>query len=794
MNRIFLKCYKNIGFNRSWNRLITLCICLLLITACFIQPLTVFAEESTQGENGVSEKIISDNTTSDSKAGVSTKSDKILAQNTATTEEHKNGELHAFYPANAVFSEQMKKYIDDLDSISFAWSRIDAGDAGNLNTVKGKNGNYGFYYPKDFIEPLKYAKSQGKSIQLNIYMDGSDCIKLLSDENSRSSMLSAIVNEMQKDISQGEGLFYDGAVIDFEGLRNTDGKNNTILYQGKPISDYYVQFLRELREEFDRLGKKLYVAVNPGVYYDGYDYKNILEIADRVILMAHDYEPTEKLQKHQIEQYKGYDALEPINSLAPIEMVRKALNEIQSAATDTEQLSKVWLQITFDAAQWQFDAKSMKAWETLADTTLSSAKRLTPLYKTIKERIDNTDGNGVDISYGYNNELQSPYIQYYNQGNKSFNFIIYEDSTSIGAKIDLAKSYHLGGISLWSLSNLPDYNDATGKKFHLNGWDTIITKMSTYDKLPAGSNKYVSFADVTVEKAIREKLGKTSGKISTYELQNIYRLKLPTGVKSLKDLSKLPNLEYLDASGLNIKDITAIGKLSKLRVLYLQRNSISNISALKNLKDLEVLSLNGNQLVYINTLASFTKLQKLYLRENKIINISALSKLTNLATLELGKNSIQKIDSIKNLKYLKFLALDNNQVSDLSALKALTNLKYLDLSNNKISSIKTIKSLTGLESLYLQRNTISDISTVSTFKKLKLLSLNGNNISDLKPLAKLTLLEKLYLKDNKIKSIASLKGLVHLNELYLAENGIMNYAPVKTVYSKKGFLCDFKIN
>lgn len=767
MNRNYFKRFKNNSLKQPMKSLVTLCICMILIATCIMQPLPVLADESTSNNNAAA------------KSTVRTKN---------------QGELHAFYTANATFSEKMQTYIDNLDSISFAWSRIDANDASSLNTTKGKNGNYGFYYPNDYLKPLEYAKSQGKSIQLSIYMDGSDCVKLLPEESSRSAMVSAIVNAMQEDLSLGSGLYYDGAVIDFEGLRNTDGNNESILYYGKPISDYYIQFLRELKNEFDLIGKKLYVAVNPGLYYDGYDYTNILTIADRVILMAHDYEPTGKLQKYQIEQYTGYDVLEPINSLAPIEMVRKALNEIQSAATDSMQLSKVWLQITFDAAQWQFDVKSEKEWVTLADTTLSRSKRLTPLYKSIKERVDNTDGNGVNISYGYNNELQSPYIQYYNKADKSYNVIIYEDSNSISAKIDLARTYNLGGISLWSLSNLPDYNDTTGKKFYLNGWDTIISKMISYDKLPTGSSKYVSFTDATVEKAIREKLGKASGKISTYELQNIYRLKLSTGVKSLKDLSKLTNLEYLDASGLNIKDITAIGKLTKLRVLYLQRNAISNITALKNLKDLEVLSLNGNQLVYINTLTSLTKLQKLYLRENKIINITALNKLTNLETLELGKNSIQKIDSLKNLKNLKYLALDNNQVSDLSALKALTNITYLDLSNNKISSIKAIKSLSGLESLYLQRNTISDISTVSAFKKLKLLSLNGNNISDLKSLAKLTLLEKLYLKDNKVKSIASLKGLVNLNELYLSGNAITNYSAVKTVYNKKGFLCDFKIN
>ncbi|ABX42184.1 leucine-rich repeat domain-containing protein [Lachnoclostridium phytofermentans] len=755
--------------NKLLKRLIKSYLCFLIITIYLIQSLPVKAADST-----------SDTSASDN--------------NSVKTGKQKSGELHAFYPSNAVFSEQMKQYIDDLESISFAWSRIDAEDSGCLNSVKGQNGNYGFYYPNDYLQPLEYAKSQGKSIQLNIYMDGPDGTKLLPYADERAAMVSAIVNTVQSDLSLGEDIYYDGVVIDFEGLRNTDGNGNSILYNGKPISTYYTQFLTELREQFDSIGKNLYVAVNPALYFDGYDYSKILNVADRVIVMAHDYEPVQKVLKNQIEQYTGYNALDPTHSLAPIQMVRMALNDIRNAASNTSELSKVWLQIAFDTAQWQFDVKSAKEWTELPTTTLSRGGRLTPLYKSIKARIDNTDGYGQNLSYGYNNELQSPYIQYFNTSDKSWNVIIYEDSSSISAKIELAKSYNLGGISLWSLANIPDYNDTNGKKYHLNAWNTIIAEMKTYDTLPAESSKYVSFTDAFVEKAVREKLGKVSGKISVEELHGIYRLKLPKGVKSLKDLNKLANLEYLDAGQLGIKDITAIGNLKNIRVLYLQRNLVSDISALKKLTKLEVLSLNGNQIESISALSTLTNLRELYIRENKIKNISSLNKLTKLILLEGGKNNLQNIDSLKNLKNIKSLTLDNNIIKDITGLKVLTNLKYLDLSNNKITSINALKNLSGLETLYLQRNSITDISAISTLKKLKLLSMNGNKISDVKPLTKLANLEKLYLKDNKIKSIASLKGLVNLNELYLMGNSVSNYSPVKTMYAKKGFVCDFKIN
>jgi internalin A len=682
---------------------------------------------------------------------------------------NKKSELHAFYPANAKYSEQLKKYIEEVDSISFAWARIDSEEPGTVNTAKGSNGNQSFYYPSDYLQPVEYAKSIGKSVQINIYMDGKDCTEVLPYEGKRSEILQAITDFVQTDISSGKGIYYDGIVIDFEGLRNTAVDGTPLLYEGKQIGAYYIQFLTELKNRLSSIDKKLYVAVNPGEYYDGYDYSAIIEVADRVILMAHDYEPTERLQKNQVQQYTGYNALEPINSMAPIQPIRQALNEIQNSAADKKALLKVWLQITFDSAQWQFDVNSAEGWESLMATSLSREGRVTPLYKSIKARVDNTDGKGKQITYGYNNELQTPYIQYYNTSDKSWNIMLYEDSNSIKAKVDLAKAYGLGGISVWSLANVPDYTDKKGKEFHLDGWTTLLKQMANYDDPLEGGSQYISFADSGVEEAVREKLGKLSGKLTLADTSGIFRLKLPQGVESLKDLKYLKNLEYLDAQQLGIKDISSLSSLTKLKVLYLQRNNITNISSLKKLTKLEILSLNGNQLSGIDALAGLTKLKELYLRENKISEITPLSKLTKLNILEIGNNSIRKVDALKNLKSLKQLALDNNKITD----------------------VKALKTLTGLESIYLQRNTISDISVFASMKKLRLISLNGNEINNLKALSKLTGLEMLYLKDNKITSVTSLKELSGLKELYLAGNKINDFSPVTSLLQKADFMCDF---
>lgn len=760
--------------NRSGNRndrkdrrkkILSLALCIGIFFSGMLQPAGVLAEESTSVSNTVS----NNNTTSNI------------------------GVLHAFYPANAVFSDKIKQYIDSLNSLSFAWSRIDSKEPAVLNTVKGKNGNFGFYYPTDYLEAVRYAKNQGKSIQLNVYMEGKDCNAMLPDANQRQTIVQAIMNSMLADISQGEGIYYDGVVVDFEGLCDTDSKKNPILYNGQKISTYFVQFLNELKAQLSASGKKLYVAVNPLLYFDGYDYTSILGIADQVILMAHDYEPIGQLQKKQVEQYTSYDALQPINSLAPIGQIRLALNDIKKAAADSFQLSKVWLQLTFDSAQWQFDANSAADWSALDGATLSRKGRSSPLYSSIKARVDNADGYGKNISYGYNNDLQSPFIQYYNSLDKSWNVILYEDSNSLTSKIELSKEYGLGGISVWSIGNVPDYNDSTGVNYHLDGWSAILRAMGTFPTLTAEQTQTVTFEDAAVEQAVRGKLGNKTGSLTMADLKSIYRLKLPEGTKSLNDLTKLTNLEYLNASGLGLKDVTALSSLINLQVLYLPQNSISDVSPLKNLTKLQVLSLKGNQIASFSSLLGLTNLQKLYLSENKLASVSSLSKLTKLEVLELSNNSIQKIDGLKNLKKLTRLTLAYNKLSDLTALKALVNLQYLDLSDNKITDITPLTKLINLKSLYLQRNYITNIKALSGMSKLTLLSLNGNKVSALYPLEKLTGLEKLYLRENRLSNILSLKLLTNLKELYLYGNTISDYSPVKNMYTKAGFLCDFKL-
>jgi isocitrate dehydrogenase len=50
---------------------------------------------------------------------------------------------------------------------------------------------------------------------------------------------------------------------------------------------------------------------------------------------------------------------------------------------------------------------------------------------------------------------------------------------------------------------VPDYNDASGQKYDLNGWSAILSEMDDFDTLSADNKKSINFTDAAVEKAYK---------------------------------------------------------------------------------------------------------------------------------------------------------------------------------------------------------------------------------------------------------------------------------------------------
>ena len=329
--------------------------------------------------------------------------------------ENKAAFSNGFY---AIGSYSQINAIDSLDSVCFGWSRLELENGSlSLNTTASNNNEYNI--PSGYQEPL--SRAAGKVKMLMVAVKDSDSPVIINDGRLREEAAGII---SQAALS-GDGLLYDGVLIDFETLRGGQSGSN------------FNSFLSKLRDGAP--GKQIYVAVHPkrrpGIaYYDGYDYKTIGEIADKVILMAHDYYPKSLTAA---EMSSGVVKTPP----APLDEVYYAIKSICDPVTGVSDRSKVLLQVSFDSVQWK-----------TIDGKIVNQAPYRPAYSAIVQRIQ----SGAET--GYDAVLQSPYISFFNGEDQTDNIVWYEDTRSVAAKAGLAELFGLGGLSYWRLGIIPDFS------------------------------------------------------------------------------------------------------------------------------------------------------------------------------------------------------------------------------------------------------------------------------------------------------------------------------------------------
>lgn len=350
--------------------------------------------------------------------------------------------LHGFY---AIKSSNQRNLIKDFDSVGFGWSNIyydeDIKDV-VLNTTNKNNNEYNI--PKGGYDVVNEVKMSNKKAYLmvigrnDIFIDSPNGkVKMmdyiLSNSNLRSKLVNDITNQVNKSVIDGKEISFDGVTIDIEGLKGDVSKKNLNL------------FLKELKAQLDKTNKLLDVAVHPKTltsseYYDGYDYKEIGRLADRVILMAHDYYAKSLTDS---EMNSGYTT----TPLTPINEFYYALEKITDEKTGVENKGKIVVQLSFDSAQWQ-----------LKDNKVINKYPHHPTYEMINERLKDKD-----TKLNFVEGLKSPYAEYVNKEDNVKNIIWYENEKSISEKIKLVKLFGIDKISIWRLGNIPNFaNDNTG--------------------------------------------------------------------------------------------------------------------------------------------------------------------------------------------------------------------------------------------------------------------------------------------------------------------------------------------
>ena len=329
--------------------------------------------------------------------------------------------VHGFY---AISSYSQLGLAGNMDAVSAGWSRMTwEGESAVLRTTSVDGNEYAI--PSGYEEVTDYLSSQDIPLHLSVFMDGEDLTNMLASSEGRAQAVEQIVNEVTVDYQAIGENPYSGVTIDFEGLRSAQREE-------------FTAFLTELDGELERLDKDLYVCVSPILAegydnsYSGYDYAAISALADKIILMAYDYDARDMSDFVGTTYYRTA-------ATVPMDQIYLGLKFL----TDRVDAGKVLLGFSARATAWQIDG----------DGNLLSGAPVYPSTETVARRLAQPDTEA-----GWSDTSQQSYAIYTTEdGGRCF--LWYQDDASIQAALRCAKALGVTGVSLWRLGTLPTESD-----------------------------------------------------------------------------------------------------------------------------------------------------------------------------------------------------------------------------------------------------------------------------------------------------------------------------------------------
>lgn len=377
----------------------------------------------------------------------------------------KPGWRNAYY---AISSYAQRDKLAGFNSVTFGWSRLHYHENNGVTLMTTSVSGNEFAVPDGYEIPVNLAREKGLSTSLNVFLSAEErvvlpngnvsdaCSAILLNEEYRDKAIELILEELTRVYPNTETSLYDGVTLDFECMR------------GETLKAAYTDFLTRLKPLLDERGKSLAVAVHPVwrkglAYYDGYDYRALGELADRVILMAHDY-AAKTMDEDMMNA--GFTT----TPVTPFPDVYYALKSITDPATGVRDKEKIALAISIDSVGWnlmegyvfnstptRFDPPTLYQWLEKEDTEIKYSETYRNPYAAFSSTrtiVSNDIHNGTKVVTDY--------------------VVWYEDARSVRDKIDLAKMFGVTGISVWRLGLIPDYASPEGRELHYDIYSELI--------------------------------------------------------------------------------------------------------------------------------------------------------------------------------------------------------------------------------------------------------------------------------------------------------------------------------
>jgi len=276
--------------------------------------------------------------------------------------------------------------------------------------------SYGFTEGGDVIPPLLPDENMIERAKANMTLPILTLTPFGVDGNFNNNLISAVVRNTESrdnlisnllDIMNEKG--YGGLDIDFEFIKAED-------------RDLFTDFVRECVERMHENGYQVSVALapktydeQPGLLYEGKDYRALGELADHVLVMTYEW---------------GYTYGPPM-AVAPLNQVRRVLEYAVSEIAPEK--------ISMGIPNYGYD------WPLPYERGVTRAKTIGNV-EAVRIAID----KGAQIMF--DETAMSPYFRYEEEG--VTHEVWFEDVRSLRAKFELIKEFDLRGPGYWQIMQL----------------------------------------------------------------------------------------------------------------------------------------------------------------------------------------------------------------------------------------------------------------------------------------------------------------------------------------------------
>lgn len=275
--------------------------------------------------------------------------------------------------------------------------------------------SYGFTTEGALVPPalsddwmLEMADEGGRNAVLTLTPLGADgrfnnnlIHEMLQNPSAREQLIQNLLAEMPRGFS--------GVDVDFEYILAED-------------RDLFTAFVAELRQRMNGEGYRVSVALapktsadQPGLLYEGKDYRGLGEAADEVLLMTYEW---------------GYKYGPPM-AVAPLNKVRQV---VEYALTEIP-AEKILLGVPNYGYNW------------ILPYVRGESQAVTIGHV---EAVQIAIANGVPIQF--DETAQSPYFRYESEG--ILHEVWFEDVRSLQSKYNLISEYGLRGMGVWQIMRL----------------------------------------------------------------------------------------------------------------------------------------------------------------------------------------------------------------------------------------------------------------------------------------------------------------------------------------------------